>query len=138
MKMHTIGLEFQVSEEFLNDVFTTAIEGGSNYWCRIKGKLIKPNPEDACTWYYDSAYIEEFGDEEEAQSSKTILPSMLRKGIKIILTRAFGTSDPSAHCHINYSKELYAAVAENDTARIDADLADLILQCTYFGHIVYG
>jgi hypothetical protein len=122
-----INFNLDVSDEFLHDIFITANESGySDYWA-ITG-LIR----------YNRLHVAEYGDSVEMVSEKTITFPMLRQGIKRVLTRQMNNPAPYANIHSRYSGRLLAALLEQDSGQVDGELADIILQAAYFGHIVYG
>ena len=129
----TIEVKQKISQEVLEDIFVTALEGGSNYWyflCEEAVKLIRnavPKSEDP-------------------HLSTSILKAIL-KGVNVPINDADNEDDVIGIISLNTMQERLQMLADskNKTALIrhieeegDADSADTVFQYLAFGEIVYG
>lgn len=111
-------------EQFLDDVVTTALEGGIGYW-------------SVCSAYeWDGvparAQIQEMDyDGEPDGPLMEVDRALIRKGIKEIL---------AGESNVNATTVAYVQEANkyNDAGDVDADVADAIVQVGLFGNLVYG
>lgn len=120
--MRSINLEFEISEEFLTDILTTAAEGGINYWvseskCIIRSKTFEwltfeVKPQDSEIWY-------------------KVDPTSVFQGLQSIVAAKF-VVNPDVKAGIR------EAIASNDASNLDADDVDCIVQAGLFGEIVYS
>lgn len=112
-------------EEFLNDILTTAIEGGIDYWVQEWVEIDLDNSsESAFDWRYRSAtFIDVEGDKY------TITPETIAKGINFIVKR-----------NADRDKQLILNSRTNgDDGDHDALDADKIVQFALFNNeLVYG
>lgn len=113
-------------EQFLDDVTTTAIEGGIGYWSVCHKYEWDGKPEV-------TAVIQELDEWQNKAFGPliTVNRKLINKGIKTIMDGEAGISD-------RVIKEIAGANATNDGCDIDADAADVIVQAAVFGEIVYG
>lgn len=124
--MGTMGftVKTEVTDERLNDLLCSAMEGGSNYWYVIN-KHINPNNVKVEHPHLDLPFIEgcglEIGDIEDDEAEPQILNrESIAKGLQVM-------ADKYSHHFNNF-------MTEND----DAETGDVFLQCCLFGDIVYG
>ncbi|AJD82976.1 hypothetical protein PJWF_00083 [Achromobacter phage JWF] len=130
-------LALEITEQFLKDVFLTAIETPASNWFAFRDAVRIPNPNHDYNDYL-SVVVEDWGDEDQAQSTKKITLQDLRNALPALLT---GTMDNGAdHANLGESlrAEILQAIINDDAGAIDADAADSILQAAFFGRIVYG
>jgi hypothetical protein len=100
--------------EFITDIISTAFEGGINYWADIsKGK------------------IREYDDDGPVGEWIAITPTLVEKGIECVKGPSFQVRD-----------DILAAILlgnrNNDAGEIDIEAADVIIQASVFGEIVYS
>ena len=113
-------------EEFLDDVTTTALEGGIGYWSVCSSYKWKDVPETvAIIEEFDEGTGEPFGDKIRVDRA------LIEKGIKEILS---GDTNTGQHM----VKMVAVASVTNDAGDVDADVADCIVQVGAFGKLVYG
>jgi len=112
-------------EQFLDDVITTAIEGGIGYWSVCSAYEWKGVPARAQIQEFDEGTGEEYGPLLEVDRA------LIEKGIKEILS---GESNTGQHM----VKMVAVASVTNDAGDVDADVADCIVQVGAFGKLVYG
>lgn len=113
--MHTIQITFNLTDEFLADVATTAIEGGINYWTSRIRRI------DVDTFALT---------DEETDKSYVVTHRMLARAIESILAL-----DPTGTVGID---SIASGVFERDAGQIDALDADCIVQVAVFGEVLYG
>lgn len=113
-----------ISEEDVNDILCTALEGGINYWA------VKAIPEPE---YKDEIPSVAFskGSNLKIVSDEGDVYTMTQEGFKNSIER--------------YAKEYDSSIlpitpdgVHLDTCNIDAEAADIIIQLAIFNEIVYG
>lgn len=126
----------KLSYQYISDILVGAFEGGSNYWLSSY-KKIQPiaeplkeagerlGIEGAVASYQVYPFIEGNGltlfvSEDETHKPYTLNLEALKKGLDVMKTK--------------YSRHFMDITNEND----DATTADVLLQCSLFGEIVYG
>lgn len=126
-------IEFEIDDSVLEDVFVTAIEGGSNYWYFLSDEAVRlirkavPREEESCLSIATfkavmrgvEVPIHDAFDEEE-QVGLISLDTMAERLSKL------ATSGERHH--------LLAHIEENG----DADSADVVFQYLALGEVVYG
>lgn len=111
--------------EFLDDVITTAVEGGTGYWAVVHAyKWVDLKPGEVY------AVIEEIED-PQAPGRHRIDADLIARGIGRVLY-------PGFRIRADLCELIRAADREADAGLIDADGADVIVQAALFGEIVYG
>lgn len=108
--------------QFLADVLTTAVEGGTGYWAAIGGYKFEPASEAQAFFHIE--------DEPDRQPEFVGLDA-IAKGIGRVL-------DPEFKVRADIREQVALGSRENDAGEIDADGADVIVQAAIFGEIVYG
>jgi len=116
-----INLKLKVSDEVMDDIMATALEGGINYWC---DKGVKVKDGDYKGAKYASDVISKGGvlnvngiDVDRAK---------LLKGIQMYIDNG------------NQEGIINFADREVECDNIDAIVADVIVQFAVYGEIVYG
>ena len=112
-------------EQFLDDVVTTALEGGIGYWSVCSAYEWDGVPARAQIQEFDESTGEPFGPLMEVDRA------LIRRGIKDILSGESNTGE-------SLIGMVAAANATNDAGDVDADVADAIVQVGLFGNLVYG
>lgn len=124
--------------EFLSDIITTAVEGGTGYWAQVSQYQYVMDGEvcvcvgkrvgDGARAVLHPLLEDDSGYEVEGHE---ITPNVIAKGLGIVGTAGFGLN-----------RDTRAAILlgnrENDAGEIDADGADAIVQAAIFGEVVYG
>jgi hypothetical protein len=109
-------------EQYLDDILTTAVEGGIGYWSFGRNYV----------WSDDGpTSVEIKQDDEDDDTWHTVDRSAIRKGITRLLSG-------DMKVHESYVDMLRKADRHNDAGDIDAEIADLIVQAAVLGDIVYG
>lgn len=130
-----LNIALSVSAQFLRDVLCTAVEGGSNYWATFQTLETfagKHCPE------YQKVRIHETEDVDGEATPITVDLAFLAEGVRRMVARDFTSDKSHAMPYSKSAGEVLIAVVNDDAGNVDADLADLILQCACFGHIIYG
>ena len=129
----TITINQEIKREVLEDIFVTALEGGSNYWYFLSSdatKLIRdavPKSEDP---YLSTAILKaiEKGVEvpiNDAEDEEEVLGIISLKTMQERLQKLSRSGNSNA---------LMAHINEDG----DADSADIVFQYLAFGEIVFG
>ena len=114
-------IEVNLTQQDIDDIMVTALEGGINYWCRkvkVNGKYLGE---------YASDQISRGGmltlyDAESAQTWELTLGKFLN-GVKLYFEQG---------CHVQVEDNAI------DTCDIDAGDADCIIQLAIFEEVVFG
>ena len=126
-----IELRLGITEEVIDDIMVSALEGGITYWCDI-AKV--PEDKRVAKWGHEQIarggelrihVIEPFDDEETEWY--TLDMEKFMKGLKKYV------QDPLYDCLIVDRKKLII-----DTTNIDGACADTIIQYALFGEEVFG
>lgn len=129
-----IEIKQTVSREVLEDIFVTALEGGSNYWYFLSEKAVKkirkavPKSEDP---YLSTAILKaiEKGVEipiNDAEDEEWEIGTLSIKSIQDGLQK------------LSESSQRWALERHMNEDRMDADSADVVLQYMIFGEVIYG
>lgn len=116
---------YTVTDEDIDDIMCSALEGGINYWCcqvDVVGKFLGE---------YATEQISRGGalilwDSEEDNVSYTLDKEMLLKGIELAITNR------------DYEEYEWYENGVLNCAQVDADVADCIVQYALFGEIIFG
>ena len=131
----TIKKTFNITDEQLDEIMCTALEGGITYWCD-EAKVV-------------GDYLGEYAHEQIARGGQLILSDSeegktyelnkekLLKGLELYLTN--GGDAEIASREIVDTAEVAAATYEYtiDTCEVDAVVADEIVQYALFGDVIY-
>lgn len=123
----------------LNMVFTTAVEGGIQYWATLvtyRWSTGKAEPDaEAADFYADIC------DSENDNKAYRIDAKVIKRGIRKAYALCDTFGDPYQRLAIS---DLYAALRAHvssirwDEVDYDSDTADIIVQAGLFGEVVYG
>ena len=111
----TIKLEFEISNELLDDTIITAAEGAINYWAVVE---------------YGGRVITDVYEGEELREPVILSRDLIQKGIEFALS--------GNYCNDRIRGYIMNAVVDNDACHIDADAADVIVQLAVFKGLVYA
>lgn len=120
----------------LEDLFVTALEGGSNYWCSLE--------EDSIL-----AIRSAVSKKEEPCFSVACMKAVVEKGVKVPVYDAEDDSfEPIGYLDYSVFEQRLNKMAEDELMRkhlldmvndeYDANTADIIFQCLILDDIVYG
>ena len=119
-----ISKRIKVTEEDIDDIMCSALEGGINYWCR--------KAEVVCEYLgeYASEQISRGGslnlyDAEEDEVYELTLENLL-KGIQLAVEG-------------NYYEDYEWVLGDGlDVCQVDAEVADVIIQLALFDDVIFG
>ncbi|MEG1563827.1 MAG: hypothetical protein RR365_08885 [Bacteroides sp.] len=121
----TVQLDLTVTQEDIDDIMCTALEGGITYWCCKAGVVGKKY-----LGTYASEQISRGGElklyDAESDDTWVLTRDKFLNGIK--LWAEFG-SDPCTAIQGNGTL---------DCCQIDAEIADAIVQYAVFGSLIFG
>jgi hypothetical protein len=129
----TIEVNLKISTEVLEDIFVTALEGGSNYWYFLSEDAVK-------------MIREAVPKSEDPYLSTSILKAIL-KGVDVPINDAEDEDEVIGEISLKTMLARLQKLADsrNNSALIshidgngDGDTADIVLQYLAFGEIVYG
>lgn len=117
---------FTVNDERVNDLLTSAFEGGSTYWCELVS-VVRPKGKNKGKYLQDIPFLPGgvviLKDKEESGLNAETFAldrSSLETGLQTMANK------------FPYHFGLF--MDEND----DAETADVFLQCCLFGEVIYG
>lgn len=133
---YTFDVQYTLGEQDMNDVLTTAIEGGINYWANY----VRIARADDLTVVSIDLIDEEDADtiENDGAIVMTVDAMVVARGVQMILAARGGDADTATKCRIR--DDLFAQVMSlfGEDADVDADAADCIVQAGLFGEVRYG
>jgi hypothetical protein len=122
---------------FLADILVNAVEGGINYWAETKNYHWSKRDEDGeiSSEYADDVYVDirekDYATEKEETPWFRVKAESLERGIEKI-------KDPNFQINPQIAKQVLYSDHFSDAGDIDTEIADVIVQATMFGEIVYG
>ena len=121
-----ITLTFLPTEDFLADVLTTAMETpvGSHWITWTVQQRDSEHRPILAELEYENAT-----DGHDTMQT-TITLDRIAEGIKACIEKKLVNADLTGY--------ITAGVQENDASHIDADAADVILQATVYGNVIFG
>lgn len=126
-------IEFEIDDSVLEDVFVTAIEGGSNYWYFLSDEAVR-------------LIRKSVPKEEESHISVATFKAVM-KGVEVPIHDAFDEEEQVGLISLKTMAERLSKLATSDErhhllAHIeengDADSADVVFQYLALGEVVYG
>ena len=132
--MITVNIQAKIEDSVLEDIFVTALEGGSNYWYLIKDseidKIRKAVPKEVCEPFSVAMFkaVMEHGIEVYIHDieSGDILGYINKKDLPYRLERLARDSD--------YSWALWQEIKENG----DAESSDIVFQYLVMNEVIFG
>jgi hypothetical protein len=126
-------------EEFLADVITAAVEGGTGYWAQVSQYQyvmdgdIKVYCGEKVEGGGTRATLHEMNDDETGYKSDELVVTTdtIAAGIAKL-------ADRQVQLNVRILDHILEANRENDATNIDADDADIIVQVALLGEIIYG
>ena len=114
-------IEVNLSQQDIDDIMVTALEGGINYWCR-KAKVVGEYLGDAASDQISRGGSLTLYDAESSDKWELTLEKFLN-GVKLYFEQGY-----------------HVQVEDNaiETGDIDAGDADCIVQFALFGEVVFG
>lgn len=115
-----------VSNQMIADLFITAMEGGSDYWCSAAHPKNWTPTEDDRLWYASTAYLSGPDFEVEAYDAES--------DEKFHVEGRVGIERGLAVMAKKYPRHFSDILIDNH----DAETADVFFQCVILGDVVYG
>lgn len=113
----------ETREQFLWDVFVTAMEGGVNYWADVLSYHPSAESKDDLFNFRAKIRDQETGERFDVNSQT------IERGLQLCR-------------HTQLADRIRAAIllgeAKNDGGCVDAEAADCIVQAALFGEVIYG
>ena len=134
VKEDTISItkELKITNEDIDDIVSTALEGGINYWCSkasVIGEYLGEYASDQIS--RGGELILKLREPVEGEPDEYVLSrEKLLNGIKAYL---LNPNKPYNIIGLLDKGELYL-----ETANVDAEVADMIIQYAIFNEIVFG
>lgn len=122
-------------QQFLADLFTTALEGGVNYWAEVvayhwaKPDVPRSAPMDERFDF--EGYYAVIRDAEGDGKEHRIDRQTIQRGLGKVMRG-------EVRVHESYVQRITQASRENDAGNLDAGDCDVIVQAGALGEVVYG
>lgn len=119
-----VTIKFKLTQEDVDDILTTAFEGGINYWCN-EAEVV-------------DEYLGEYASEQISRGGKIKLYDDEGDDVYELDIEKFMQG---FMLWIECGYDEYGAIKSDgsvDCCEIDAEMADMIIQLALFGEIVYG
>lgn len=113
-----------VTQEDIDDIMCSALEGGITYWC-YKAKVVGDYLGEYANEQISRGGTLKLYDQEDGSIYELTLDKLIN-GIKIAANNNY------------YSDYEWIYGNEIDCCQIDAEVADCIVQCALFGDVIYG
>ncbi|MES2155987.1 MAG: hypothetical protein V4510_12710 [bacterium] len=110
---------------FLQDLFTTALEGGIGYWSQAE--TYHWSDEDPTSFYADII------DNEDDNESYHIDRAVIVRGLALCLEGCKYGPEGRPRADL-----MLAAATNGEDGDYDSDVADCVVQAGLFGEVVYG
>jgi hypothetical protein len=129
----TITINQEIKREVLEEIFVTAIEGGSNYWYHLNNESIK--------------LIRDAVPKSEDPYLSTAILKAIERGVEVPINDAEDEEEVLGTVSLKTMQERLQKLAEskNRDALVshineegDGDSADIVFQYLAFGEIVFG
>lgn len=111
-------------DQFLADIITTAIEGGTGYWAAVSNYKWDCPPDQTF------AILHEWDDDQGEYQNKGKVVD------RITILKGIDKAKKSKREDFKHRVEVAELTA--DACEIDADDADILVQLGLFGEVVYG
>lgn len=122
----TITQKITITDQDIDDIVCTALEGGINYWCdnvEVNGDYLGQYASDQIS---RNGQLKFYVSDPVNDTDMFVMDKeMLLKGIRMYL------ENPNAPYDIIDNASI-------DTCNVDADVADMIIQYALFDEIVFG
>lgn len=142
MRRLTVTINIEITDQFLSDILTTAMEGGVGYWLRV-GKVHRALQDNESQLEEMSIY--RVNDPRDADSNEEFDMANFMPGFEvnrnhdITLNHVFrGLQRLFEPNVLPHRDDIRREVQRPDDADIDSDAADVILQLGFFGEVVFG
>lgn len=124
-------------EQFLADIITTAIEGGTGYWATVyRYKWDDLPPAEVHAWIVDNETV---GTQPAPPAYEAWLSEHARViNVELIARGISRIASGRVPVALSLQQAIVVGNRDVDAGMIDADCADVIVQAGLFGEIVYG
>jgi hypothetical protein len=119
-----ISKKIKVTEEDIDDIMCSALEGGINYWC-CKAEVI-------------GSYLGEWAHEQIARGGSLNLHDAEEDEVYELTIEKFLKGVQLAVEGNYYADYEWCNGNEIDTCQVDAEVADAIIQLALFDDVIYG
>lgn len=120
----TVTKNIKVTQEDIDDIMCSALEGGINYWCR-KAEVV-------------GDYLGEYASEQISRGGKLKLYDDVEDTDYVLELSDVLNGITKAISEGYYSKYGWYDGNEIDTCNVDANVADVIIQLAIFDDVIYG
>lgn len=119
-----IAKSIKVTQEDIDDIMCSALEGGINYWC-CKAEVV-------------GDYLGEYGSEQISRGGVLKLYDAEEDEVYELTLEKFLKGITKAISEGYYSKYGWYDGNEIDTCNVDACVADVIIQLALFDDVIFG
>ena len=139
----TVEIDVQITDEDIDDIMCSALEGGINYWCHkaeVVGDYLGEYASEQISKGGELMLYDSYEEDEEGHSKKYLLTKeKFIEGIRLGITKNLITAiEPTTVTEKSGRIVKTENVYRLETGDIDANDADLIVQFAIFGDVVYG
>lgn len=114
----------KITQEDIDDIMCSALEGGITYWCR-KAKVV-------------GEYLGEYASEQISRGGKLKLYDAEEDEVYELTLEKFLKGIELAIQHNYYAEYGWCDGTMLDTCNVDASVADAIIQLALFDDVIYG
>lgn len=114
------------------DIFSTACEGGINYWCDVNAYRWSDGAGQSDLTGFRAVIVDEDGTEH------VIDRSVILKGLRLATDKAVTDKHPGVYALRDTGLAYRYGGERLEDLDYDADTADAIVQLGLFGEIIYG
>lgn len=119
-----IDIDVELTQEDIDDIMCSALEGGINYWCR-EAEVV-------------GEYLGEYASDQISRGGSLILHDAESSDKWVLTIHDFLKG---VKLWVQNGEDRYGALQNDgtlDTCEIDGEMADMIVQYAIFGKIVFG
>ena len=120
----TVIKEFEITQEDIDDIMCSALEGGINYWCN-RAKVI-------------GKYLGEYASEQISRGGSLVLYDAEDDKRYMLNIHNLLNGIKKAIAENYYSEYEWVVGNKIDTCQVDACVADVIIQLALFDDVIYG
>lgn len=126
--MLTVTKNVNITQEDIDEIMCTALEGGISYWCMYAQSIM---PDE---WMKENSIV--YLSDITGRGGDIVLTTV--DGDYVLTLKAFLTGVQMAIDDDTIAIETINNEYRIDTCMIDADIADVIIQYALFGKLVYA
>jgi len=117
-------MNIKVTQEDIDDIMASALEGGITYWCR-KAKVV-------------GDYLGEYASEQISRGGTLKLYDAEEDDVYELTLEKFLAGITKAITEGYFKHYDWYSATELDTCNVDAEVADVIIQLALFDDVIYG